>query len=356
MNFYIHGHNIFSIVIITFLVSAILIPFIKVLAVHINAIDIPNERKVHGKPMPRLGGLAIFFSFLMGYILYAPESTQMLSVIIGGFIIIIVGIADDIKPLRARYKLLLQIIASSVVVFYGELVLQDINVLGLVLNFGTPVNHIFTILFIVAIMNAINFIDGLDGLAAGVSSIYFLTIGIIALILNKLGGLDIILSFIMLGATLGFLLYNFNPASIFMGDTGSLFLGFIISVIALLGFKTATITSLIIPLLILAVPIFDTILAIFRRLIKGESIGYPDKEHLHHQLLNMKFSPKKIVLIIYFFTALFAGVSIFYVLEKNQLAILIYIVLMIVLFVFVLKTNILFAHKKKVLNNDKKNI
>lgn len=347
MKFSIHGHNIFLIVIISFLFSIVLVPFIKKMAIHIKAIDIPNDRKVHKKNTPRLGGLAIFFSFLLGYILFAPTSTQMLSVIIGGFIILIVGIIDDIKPVPARYKFIIQCMAASVVVFYGRLVLQDITILGMVLNFGTIISYVFTVIFIVAIMNAINFIDGLDGLAAGVSSIYFLTIGIIALILNNIGGLDIILSFIMLGATLGFLVYNFNPASIFMGDTGSYFLGFIISVIALLGFKTATITSLIIPLLILAIPIFDTLFAIIRRVLKGEPIGYPDKEHLHHQLLNFKLGIKKTVIIIYVITGLFAGVSIFYVLDQTRLAIIIYVVLMIILVAFVVKTNVLFAHKKK---------
>ena len=151
----------------------------------------------------------------------------------------------------------------------------------------------------------------------------------------------------MLGATLGFLLHNFNPASIFMGDSGSLFLGFMISVIALLGFKATTLTSLIVPICILAIPILDTGLAIFRRLLKGESIGAPDKEHLHHQLLKMKFGTKITVLIIYVINILFSAVSIFYVLGDKEIAIAIYIVLMIALLFLVLKTDILFAHHKK---------
>jgi UDP-GlcNAc:undecaprenyl-phosphate GlcNAc-1-phosphate transferase len=150
----------------------------------------------------------------------------------------------------------------------------------------------------------------------------------------------------MLGSTLGFLLHNFNPAKIFMGDTGSLFLGFTISVIALLGFKAATVTSLIVPLLILAIPIFDTALAILRRLLKGESVGTPDKEHFHHQLLKMKFSVKVTVLIIYAIDILFASVSIFYALGNPKLAIVIYVILMILLIFLIMKTDILFQHKK----------
>lgn len=347
MNLVVNDTNIFIIIFITFLASALLVPVAKTIAMHVGALDMPNERKVHKKPMPRMGGLAIFFAFMIGYMLYAPSTTQMLSILMAGFIIVLLGMIDDIKPIRARYKFLVQLICAGIVTFYGGIVLSEVSGLGLYLKFPEPIAQIVTIFFIVSITNAINLIDGLDGLAAGVSSIYFATIAVIALILNKLSGLDIILALIMLGSTLGFLLHNFNPASIFMGDSGSLFLGFMISVIALLGFKAATLTSLIIPLLILAIPIFDTVLAIFRRLLKGESIGTPDKEHFHHQLLKMKFSTRVTVLIIYFINILFALVSIFYVLGDNEIAIAIYIALMILLLFLVLKTDILFDHKKK---------
>ena len=196
-------------------------------------------------------------------------------------------------------------------------------------------------------MNAINLIDGLDGLASGISSIYFATIAIIAFILNKMQGLDTILALIMLGSTLGFLVWNFNPAKIFMGDTGSLFLGFTISVIWLLGFKGATLTSFIIPIVILSIPIFDTGLAILRRILKGEKISAPDKEHFHHQLLKMKFSMKATVLIIYAINILFASVSIFFVLGDAKMAVLIYVILMLLVLFLVMKTDILFQHKKK---------
>ena len=347
MNLVVNDTNIFLIIFITFLASALLVPVAKTIAMHVGALDMPNERKVHKTPMPRMGGLAIFFAFMIGYMLYAPSTTQMLSILMAGFIIVLLGMIDDIKPIRARYKFLVQLICAGIVTFYGGIVLSEVSGLGLYFKFPEPIAQIVTIFFIVSITNAINLIDGLDGLAAGVSSIYFATIAVIALILNKLSGLDIILALIMLGSTLGFLLHNFNPASIFMGDSGSLFLGFMISVIALLGFKAATLTSLIIPLLILAIPIFDTVLAIFRRLLKGESIGTPDKEHFHHQLLKMKFSTRVTVLIIYFINILFALVSIFYVLGDNEIAIAIYIALMILLLFLVLKTDILFDHKKK---------
>lgn len=347
MDFQVNGHNIFLIVAITFLVSVVLVPLVKKMAIHVNALDIPNERKVHKVPTPRMGGLAIFGAFLIGYMLFARMSVQMLSILIAGFILVLTGIFDDIKPLGAGVKFVFQLIAAGIVVFYGNICLNSIDIFGLTINFPFIINYIVTILFIVGITNSINLIDGLDGLASGVSSIYFLTIAVIAFILDKMQGLDTTLSLIMLGSTLGFLVHNFNPAKIFLGDTGSLFLGFNISVIALLGFKATTLTSLFVPILILAIPIFDTILAIFRRLLKGEKIGTPDKEHFHHQLLNMKFGVKSTVLIIYGINILFASVSVFYALGDAKLAIVIYAILMLLLLFIVLKTNILFDHSKK---------
>ena len=281
MNLNVNGHNVFLVVIVTFLASAILVPLAKKCAIHTNALDIPNERKVHKKPMPRMGGLAIFGAFLLGYILFARSTYQMISILIGGFIIVFTGMIDDIKPIRARTKFILQLVAACVVVFYGNIVVDHIDALGFNIVFPVPVSYILTILFVVAITNAINLIDGLDGLASGISSIYFLTIAVIAFIINRKEDLDTILSLIMLGSTLGFLIHNFYPAKIFMGDSGSLFLGYTISIIALLGFKATTLTTLIIPIVILAIPIFDTVLAIFRRLLKGQGIGTPDKEHFH---------------------------------------------------------------------------
>lgn len=345
MNYIINEHNILEIILVTFFTSLILIPIVKKIAEHLGAIDIPNERKIHKKPIPRLGGLAIFGAFLLGYILYGEITTQMLSILIGSFIIILLGIFDDIKPIRARYKFLVQIIAALVVVIYGKIYFTEITFLGLKLEFNIYMSYILSTFFIVAISNAINLIDGMDGLAGGISSIYFATIAIIALILNRLNGLDIILSFIMLGSTLGFLVWNFPPAKIFMGDSGSLFLGFMISIIALLGFKVATLTSLVVPVTILAIPIFDTVLAIFRRLIKGENIGTPDKEHFHHQLLKMRFSTRISLVIIYSVNIMFSALSILYVVGNEQEIIVLYLLLMLLLLFVILKTDILYEHK-----------
>lgn len=343
----VNGFNIFHILIVTFIASIILVPISKRVAFHINALDYPNKRKIHNKIMPRLGGLAIFGSFLIGYILYGSNTPQMLSILIGSFIVFVMGMIDDINPVRAKYKLLVQIIASLVVVFYGKIYVSHVSLMGVAFDIPSPLNYIGSCFFIVALVNAINLMDGLDGMASGISSIYFLTIAIIAYIMNSFTGLEITLSVIMLGATLGFLIYNFPPASTFMGDSGSNFLGFMIAVISLVGFKVTTFTSLIIPFVILALPIFDTLVSIFRRLLKGQGIAEPDREHFHHQLLKMKFSPKTSVLIIYLINILFAAVSVFYVLGDTMSAIVIYVSLMLLLLFIVLKTDILFERTKK---------
>ncbi len=337
--------RIFAMVLVTFVFVTFLIPFIKKIAEHIGAMDVPNARKVHKKPMPRLGGLGIYLGFLLGYMIFGTPSAIMNSVLIGSFIIVITGVMDDIKPLKANVKFVGQVAAAFIVVFYGHLYMQEISAFGFTFDFGILARPI-SIFFILGCINCINLIDGLDGLASGISGIYFLTIGIIAAIQGKLG-LDCVLTFVMLGSTLGFLVHNFYPASIFMGDSGSMFLGFIIAVIALLGFKNVTMTSLIIPLLILAIPILDTLFAIIRRVLKGESISSPDKFHIHHQFLNRNFSQRTTVLIIYLIDILFAFASIVYFLKDRVLGYVIYGMLLFIVLIFVLKTNVVFDHDAK---------
>ena len=346
MNIFVNNVNIFYIILITFVSSLILVPLVRDIAMHINAIDIPDKRKVHKKPMPRLGGLAIFLSFLIGYMFFAPLTTQMISILIGSFLIVLLGIIDDINPLKATTKLWGQILVAIVLVFFGNIYITDISLFGMNIVLGGWTYPV-SILFIVACINSINLIDGLDGLAAGTSSIYFITIIVLSILLGRTDNLGFILCLITLGATLGFLYYNFNPASIFMGDTGSMFLGFMIAVIALLGFKTATLTSFMVPILILFIPILDTLLAILRRLIKGESIGKPDKEHVHFQLLNRTSSVKKTVIIIYIINSLFSSVSVLYAIGKIDIAMFLYIALMVLVIIFIFKTDILYKHESK---------
>ena len=338
--------TILLMVFIPFVFVTAVIPVVKKIAEHVGALDIPDKRKVHKKPMPRLGGLGIYAGFLLGYIIFGEHTATMNSILIGSFVLLITGMIDDIKPLKAKHKLIGQVLAALIVVFYGELLMKNISFFGIYMDFGIWAYPI-TILFILGCINCLNLIDGLDGLAGGISSIFFLTIGIIAYCQGRTG-LSVVLTFIMLGSTLGFLVHNFNPAKIFMGDSGSMFLGFIIAVITLLGFKSIITSSIIIPMCILIVPILDTLCAIIRRKLKGENIGTPDKSHFHHQLLRRNFSVRTTVLIIYLITALFSAASIIWLLVDHEMGYTIYGILMFILIIFVLKTDIVFEHRSDI--------
>lgn len=337
--------EVLKIVVIVAVFTALLFPMVKWISYHVGALDYPNERKVHKKPMPVMGGLMIYLGFLFGYMLFVPQSTQMLAILIASFIVVITGILDVIKPLRAREKLVGQAVAALIIVFYGKILLNDISFFGYYFDFGWLAYPI-TIVFIVAVMNCINLIDGLDGLADGISMIFFITIGVLAFIMHNLGSLEITIAFIMIGACLGFLIFNFNPAKIFMGEIGSMFLGFMIAVVCLLGFKAVTLTSLVVPMLILAIPILDTLFAILRRIIHHKPIYEADRQHLHHQLLNKKFSQKTTVLIIYAVSILFSSASVFYVLKDRKIGAIIYIILVLLITWVVLATNIVTDNAK----------
>ncbi|TYR80140.1 undecaprenyl/decaprenyl-phosphate alpha-N-acetylglucosaminyl 1-phosphate transferase [Priestia megaterium] len=288
---------------VCFITSILITPLVKKLAFKIGATDKPNQRKVHQKIMPRLGGLAIFISFLVGYFILQPTSEYALPIVIGSLIIVITGVLDDMIELSAKIKLAGQLVAALIVVVYGGVQIDFINLpFDGRLEFGI-LSIPITILWIVGITNAINLIDGLDGLAAGVSSIVLITISGMAIMMGNMFVTS--MGFIVLGSTLGFLIYNFHPAKIFMGDTGALFLGYMISVLALLGFKNVTVISFIVPVIILGVPISDTIFAIIRRIVKKQPLSAPDKSHLHHCLLRLGYSHRQTVLIIYGMSAIF---------------------------------------------------
>lgn len=351
MDFNVNGHNIFLIVTICFLASLLFVWMMKKVAVYLKVLDIPNDpRKIHKKPIPLLGGLGIFFAFLLGYMVFAPKNNLMLSILISAFLIMLLGLFDDMTksetPMPNKYKVIVQLVVAAIVVFYGGLELTKVSMFGITLKFNSVVAPILSMLIIVATINAINLIDGMDGLCAGISSIYFLTIAIIGFMVNKFGGLDIILSLIMLGSTLGYLVHNFPPATIYQGDAGSTFLGLMISVIFLLGFKTTTLTSLIVPLLILAIPVMDTLFAIIRRKLKGQRIDQADKEHLHHQMLK-KFSKRSSLLIIYAINIVFSVTTILYVMNRTIEVVVCYIFLLFIVLFLIFKTDIIFERTKK---------
>ncbi len=335
---------------VTFLFSVAIMPIMKKIAEHIGAIDEPRNtegnRHIHKRRIPKLGGVGIFLSFLIGYMLFGEQSLRMNSILIGSFIIVLTSIVDDIKPIRAYQKLIGHLIAASVIVFYGGILLSDITAFGFYINFGYW-SYPITIFFIVACTNIINLIDGLDGLSGGICCIFYITIGIIGFYQARYGSLVMLLTFIMLGSTLGFLVHNFYPAKIFAGDCAT-FMGFIISIITLLEFKGAALTSLFVPLMILGIPILDTAFAIIRRILKRQPIFAPDKEHIHHQLLGMNFSQRTTVLIIYGINILFALASIFYILKDPVMGRIIYIILFIIVAWFVFRTTIISEKNKKI--------
>ena len=295
---------LFIAIAVAFVASILLTPLVRKLAFRIGAVDRPNYRKVHASIMPRIGGLAILGGFLIGYLILRPSDEHATGILIGALIIIVVGFLDDMLEITAKAKIVGQLTAAMIVVTWGGLQIEFINLpFGGVIEFGflsIPV----TIIWIIGITNAINLLDGLDGLAAGVSSIALISLSVMALLMGDM--FVVATTAILAASSLGFLIYNFYPAKIFMGDTGSLFLGFMISVLALMGFKNVTFISLVIPVIILGVPISDTFFTIVRRIRMKQPIMEPDKSHLHHSLLRAGFSHRQSVLIIYGFAALFA--------------------------------------------------
>lgn len=297
-------------IVAAFAASLILTPLVRKFAFRIGAVDQPNYRKVHTGLMPRIGGLAIYGAFLVGYFILRPEDSHATGILIGAALIILTGFLDDMLEITAKAKIVGQFAAAIVVVTWGGLQIDFINLpfVGQV-EFGY-LSIPITIIWIIGITNAINLIDGLDGLAAGVSTIALISMAIMAVLMGNT--FVVAAAAILAASAFGFLFFNFHPAKIFMGDTGSLFLGFMISVLALLGFKNITVISLIIPIIILGVPISDTFFAIVRRIRLKQKISAPDKSHLHHCLINSGFSHKQTVLIIYGIAALFGLAAILF--------------------------------------------
>lgn len=295
---------------LTFLIALfltiLLTPMVRSFAPEIGAMDKPSERKVHKNSLPRSGGIAIYFGFLVavlfGILSGGVSGTNLnshhfLGILLGGSIVLLTGLLDDIYHLPSLLKLLFQILGASVAIYFGVAITFISNPLeGMV-----PLGFIaipLTLLWVVGMTNAINLIDGLDGLAAGVTAISSGTLFIVALRTHQIGAALLMLA--LCGAALGFLRYNFNPASIFLGDSGSYFLGFVLATAAIIGvFKTTLVVALIIPLLILGVPIFDTAFAIMRRLKNRKNPFAADNRHIHHLLLRAGLNQREAVLSIY---------------------------------------------------------
>ena len=289
-------------------ITAALSPLIRRFSIKMGIVDQPDYRKIHQEAMPLMGGLAIFFGFWITVLFTQALTKEVVAFGIGSLMVLVSGIWDDSRDIRPWVKLVFQAAAALTVVLYGGIRISfltsllgvspmDLGWLGLPL----------TVIWIIGLTNAVNLVDGLDGLAAGVSGIAAITIGIIARMegFNAVGLMALILGV----SALTFLRFNFHPAKVFMGDTGALFLGYSLAVISIMGLtKMATTVSLFMPILVLGVPIFDTLLAIVRRLVNKTPIFSPDKDHLHHRLLAMGLSHKKAVLAVYG-VCIFLGLS-----------------------------------------------
>ena len=294
--------------VLAFTIAYFSMPLVIKLADRIGAMDKPDQRKVHSGAMPRLGGLAIFVAFIIAAIVALDISGPYMGLIAGACIIFIVGMLDDVYQLSPWIKLAGQIIAAAVAIYFGIIVHFVTNPFDGILSLGLlsiPV----TFLWMVGVTNAINLIDGLDGLAGGVSAIAGITMGIVALLQGQ--SEVALLAFLLVAAIAGFLPHNFYPAKTFMGDGGSNLLGFILACLAIMGTaKSAALISLFIPIVILGIPIFDTFFAIIRRINNKAPIFKPDKDHLHHRLLALGMSQRHSVLIIYLLSSFFGIVAI----------------------------------------------
>ncbi|MFY9612158.1 MAG: MraY family glycosyltransferase [Tissierellaceae bacterium] len=308
---------------ITFVFTTIFTPLVRSLALRVGAIDIPkDERRIHKRPMPLMGGFAIYLGILFSFILFLPMETSLTSILLGGTIILVSGIIDDIRGLKPMYKILFQVLACLVIIFGGV----KIDFISNPFSQNSSLLYLrwlslpITLFWTIGITNTINLIDGLDGLAAGVSMIASLSLMLVA---ERLGLTDItILSSMVAGACLGFLPYNFNPARIFMGDTGALLLGFLLAAISIEGvMKSVATIALVVPILILGVPIFDTTYAIIRRLLNGQPVRIADKSHLHHRLLAKGYNQRKTVLILYGFSLILGCSAIIVAINNSNQAV-----------------------------------
>lgn len=305
----------FMMVLVTFIIALAVTPLAIKIAPRIGAIDVPKDaRRMHSKPMPRFGGLAIFVAAEAGLAVFLHNDPKVLAILLGGLLIYAVGVVDDLKGMPAKLKFLLQMVCAVVIYIGGiriEFIKNPMNVFGAqeYIWFPAPVSFIITVIWVVGLTNTVNLIDGLDGLAAGVSCIASACIAYSAFLSGQFSVALAMLA--VTGSCLGFLPFNFHPAKIFMGDSGSLYLGFMIAVISIFGStKGATLIATIVPFLVLGLPIFDTAFAIIRRWVNGCPIMTADKGHLHHRIMNTGIGQRRTVLIMYCISAIMGMVAV----------------------------------------------
>ncbi|MBF0779043.1 glycosyltransferase family 4 protein [Streptococcus cuniculi] len=311
------------VIVLTMMVSVIATPLVRFLALRIGAVDNPNARRINKVPMPTAGGLAIFVAFFLATMCFlpfvvihiSPRGTYfeyILPLVFASGIIILTGLIDDIKELRPLPKMVGMLVAAAIIWFFTEFRFDNFKIPfgGPMLHFPAWLSFFLTILWIVAITNAVNLIDGLDGLVSGVSIISLTTMGIVSYFFLHDSNIYLTLTvFVLVAAIVGFLPYNYHPAIIYLGDTGALFIGFMIGVLSLQGLKNSTAVAVVTPMIILGVPITDTLVAIIRRTLSGQKIYEADRMHLHHRLLSLGLTHRGTVLVIYAISFIFSLTS-----------------------------------------------
>ena len=290
--------------VLPFVISLCLVPVCKKIGFALGIYALENARTVHHGKIVRMGGVAIYIAFLVSLALLWKADDSLNGILIGSSVVFIGALLDDIYDLPPKIKLLFQISGTVIAMSVGNIYLTDFHILSFDIS-NSIITKIISFFWIVGITNAINLIDGLDGLSSGITSIVTLTIGLLGFFMGRR---DIcILALCLSGSILGFLPYNFHPASIFVGDCGAQFMGFTVACMSLLGFKTTALITLGLPILVLFIPISDTLIAIIRRKLKGQRIMEADKGHLHHILMiKLKLGHKKTVVILYIVCLLFA--------------------------------------------------
>ena len=340
----------FLLLCISFAISLILVPIFIRLAKKFGFVDYPNYRKVHTVPMPYLGGVAILVSFTIVTLFSQPAEMEYKPIIIGAAILCFVGLVDDKYDLKPMVKFIGQLVAIGVPIYYG-IIIDTITPFGIEINFGV-LSILVTVIWMAAIINAINLIDGLDGLATGVVIIALASIAVITIFQSNI--FVMMICIILIGSLLGFLPYNFHPAKIFLGDNGSMMLGYIVGVLSIIGFKNITFISLFFPIIILGVPFIDMFFAVIRRFREGVSVMRADKNHLHHRIRHLGFSHRESVVLIYFIALLFAIGGVVMYLATVPGAIIIGAMLLLTTNLVVEATNLIGSNKRPLLNFFKK--
>lgn len=350
------------VLIAAFMMSLILTPIVRFLSFRVGAVDNPNARRINKVPMPSAGGLSIFFSFLVATLILMPLVLKnweqsyfhyILPVVVGAAIIVITGFIDDIYELKPRVKMIGIVLAAVLVWYFTEFRFDSFKI-----PFGAPLiqfspilTFIVTVIWIVGITNAVNFLDGLDGLVSGVAIISLTTMGLISNFFLFKSDIYLTLTiFVLIMAIAGFFPYNYNPAIIYLGDTGALFIGFMIGVLSLQGLKNATAVAVLSPVLVLGVPIVDTAVAILRRKLSGKKISEADRMHLHHRLLAMGFTHRGAVLVVYGISMLFSLTSLLLNVSSRIGGILLLLGMGIIVELFVENLEILGEGRTPVLN------